>query len=142
MPLEIRRIQVWCGEIPDLLGAAAAKLEHLARAGADLQFVFTRPHPENPEAGILFLGPISGSEQIEAARTVSLAPARDLVMLYIQGPNRPGIGFELMSQLAVSGISLVNMSISAAGPRFGAYLAFSNPDEATKAVQVLAAMDV
>lgn len=141
MPLDIRRVQVWCGEIPDLLGAAAARLQMLSRAGADLQFVFTRPHPHRDEAGIIFLGPISGQEQIQAARDIGLAPALDMVMLYIQGPNRPGIGFELMSQLAVAGIALESLSISAAGPRFGAYLAFANPDELTKAVQVLATID-
>src|SRR5271165_5561774 len=115
MALEIRRVQVWSGEINDLLGAAAAKLEYFARAGADLHFVFTRPHPTKPDAGVIFLGPLSGPEQVQAARQAGLAPALDIVMLYIQGPNRPGIGFEIMSHLAVAGLALQSLSISAAG---------------------------
>ena len=43
--------------------------------------------------------------------------------------------------LAVAGIPMQGMSISAAGPHFGAYLAFSNADDASKAVQVLANLD-
>jgi hypothetical protein len=141
MPLEIRRVQVWCGEIANLLGAAATKLEHLARTGTDLQFVFTRPHPSKPEAGVIFLGPIFGQEAMKAAREAGLAAALDIVMLYIQGPNRPGMGFEIMSHLAVAGIPLQSLSISAAGDRFGAYLAFNHPDDVTRAVQVLATID-
>ena len=48
MPLRIHAVQVWSAEIPDKPGAAAAKLEQLSRAGADLEFVFTRPHPTEP----------------------------------------------------------------------------------------------
>ncbi len=142
MLLEIRKVQVWSGEITDLLGAAAALLEHLAHAGADLQFVFTRPHPRKPEAGVIFLAPISGDKQMQVAREAGLGPALDVAMLYVQGPNRPGIGYEIMSQLAVAGIVLQGLSISGAGSRFGAYLAFNNPDDASKAVQVLATLEV
>jgi hypothetical protein len=141
MALEIRRVQVWSGEITDLLGAAAAKLEHIARTGANLHFVFTRPHPSRPEAGVIFLGPISGPDQVNAARQVGLAPALDVIMLYIQGPNRPGMGFQIMSNLAVAGVHLQSLSISSAGERFGAFLAFNNPDDVTRAVQVLATID-
>ncbi len=142
MPLEIRKVQVWSGEILDLLGAAAAKLENLTQAGVDLQFVFTRPHPTKPDAGVIFLAPISGPTQIQAARKVGLAPALDVAMLYLKGPNRTGMGYKLMSHLAVAGIPLQGLSISAAGDSFGAYMAFNNPDDATKAVQVLALLDV
>ena len=36
MPLRIRRVQVWSGEISDRPGAAAAKLAYLSKAGADV----------------------------------------------------------------------------------------------------------
>src|SRR5436190_18975701 len=72
MALDIRRVQVWSGEISDRPGAAAAKLEHLARAGADLECVFTRPHPTRPEGGLLYLAPIAGPEQTQAARAADL----------------------------------------------------------------------
>jgi hypothetical protein len=138
MPLQIHKVQVWSGEIPDRPGAAAAKLELLARAGADLEFIFTRPHPTKPDTSILFLAPISGPEQIQAARAANLGPALDVAMLWVEGENRPGMGFELMSHLAVAGINLRGLSVSAVGNRFAAYLAFDNPDIATQALQLLA----
>jgi hypothetical protein len=138
MALQIHKIQAWSGEIPDRPGAAAATLERLARAGADLEFVFTRPHPRKPDTTVIFLAPITGPEQIEAARQAGLGPALDVAMLVIEGTNRAGIGYELMSHLAVAGINLRGLSISALGPRFAAYLAFDCPDTATTAVQLLA----
>jgi hypothetical protein len=72
------------------------------------------------------------------AREVGLAPASDVAMLAVTGDNRTGIGYELMSQLAVAGINLRGLSISALGDRFAAYLAFDNADTATLALRLLA----
>jgi hypothetical protein len=138
MALQIRKIQVWSSEIPDRPGAAAGKLELLARAGADLEFVFTRPHPSRPDTGMLFVAPITGPEQIQAARAAGLAPAVDVAMLSIEGENRPGIGYDIMSRLAVAGLNLRGLSISTVGHQFAAYLAFDNADTSAAAVQVLA----
>ena len=54
MAFSIHKVQVWSGELSNRPGAAAAKLEFLARAGADLEFVFSRPHSSKPETDILF----------------------------------------------------------------------------------------
>jgi predicted amino acid-binding ACT domain protein len=140
MTLSIRRIQVWSGEIPDRPGAAVAKLERLARAGANLEFVFTRPHRSKPDMSVLFIAPITGPEQIAAARAAELGPATDVAMLCVEGSDRAGIGYDLMSRLAVAGINLRGVSISAIGGRFSAYLAFDNADVAALAVQVLATL--
>jgi hypothetical protein len=137
MPLRIHAVQVWSAEIPDQPGAAAAKLEQLSRAGADLEFVFTRPHPTEPGTGVIFLAPIVGPEQVTAAREAGLAPARDIAMLCVEGDNRPGLGFEMMSRLAVAGINLRGLSISTVGERAAAYLAFDSPDNAALARQIL-----
>jgi hypothetical protein len=138
MTLQMHKVQVWSGEIPDRPGAAAAKLEMLAHAGADLEFVFTRPHHKHPETSIIFLAPISGPEQIKAARAAGLAPALDIAMLCVEGKNRVGIGYDIMSHLAIAGINLRGLSISSLGDRFVAYLAFDSPDTATQAIQILA----
>jgi len=141
MSLQIRKVQVWSGEIPDRPGAAAASLQRLARAGADLEFVFTRPKPNNPDSTVIFLAPITGPEQIQAARASGLGPAVDVAMLSVEGQNRSGIGYDIMSRLAVAGINLRGISISSLGDRFAAYLAFDNPDVATMALQILATLD-
>jgi hypothetical protein len=140
MTLSIRKIQVWSGEIPDRPGAAAAKLERLAGAGANLEFVFTRPHRQKADMSVLFIAPIVGTDQAQAARGVGLGPAMDVAMLCVEGADRAGIGYDLMSRLAVAGINLRGASISAMSGRFIAYLAFDNADIAALAVQVLATL--
>jgi predicted amino acid-binding ACT domain protein len=140
MAFQMHRVQVWSGEISDRAGAAAAKLELLARVGANLEFVFTRPHPKKPETSIIFLAPIAGAEQIQAARVADLAPALDVTMLCVEGDDRPGMGYEIMSRLAVAGINLRGLSLSCVSNRFAAYLAFDNADTATQATQILATL--
>jgi hypothetical protein len=142
MPFQIRRVQVWSGEISDRPGAAAAKLAHLARAGTDLEFIFTRPNPQKSGTGVLFLAPITGPEQMQAARASGLGPALDVAMLCVEGENQAGIGYQIMSGLAVAGINLRGISISCLGQRFAAYLAFDDADTAALGLQVLAALDV
>src|SRR5262245_53505462 len=139
MAINIHRVQVWTGEIPDRPGSAAAKLEVLARAGINLEYVFTRPHPAKPDTGLIFLAPIKGPEQTKAARAAGLAPALDVAMLCVEGEQRPGIGYALMSQLAIAGINLRGLSVSVLGDRFVAYLAFDDADTAGLAVRILAA---
>ena len=141
MSLQIRKVQVWSAEIPDRPGAAAASLERLARSGVDLEFVFTRPNPRKPDTTVIFLAPITGTEQTQAARASGLAPALDVAMLSVEGTNRAGIGYDIMSHLAVAGINLRGISISSVADRFAAYLAFDNPDVATMALQILAMLD-
>lgn len=140
MGFKVEKVQVWSGQVSDRPGEAAGKLEILARAGADLEFVFTKPQKNDPEASILFLAPIKGEEQAQAARSVGLAPEVDIVMLCVEGDDRPGLGCDLMSALAVANINLRGLSISAVGDRFAAYLAFDSPESARMARQVLANM--
>lgn len=140
MALRIHRVQVWSGEIPDKPGAAAAMLERLTHAGADLEFLMTRPQRGKPDVGVLFLAPVQGAQQIEAAQKAGLSPARDVAMLCVESENRPGIGAQVMGLLAVAGINLRGISISTVAERMVAYLAFDNEDSACQAIQVLATL--
>lgn len=137
MALSIRRVQVWCGEISDRPGAAAAKLANLAQSGADLEFIFTRPNPLKPQTSVIFLAPITGPDQIQAARAAQLGPSLDTFMICVEGKNKAGIGYALMSNLAIAGLNLRGISISSINDRFVAYLAFDNLDVLTQAVQLL-----
>lgn len=141
MPLQIRRIQAWCGEIPDRPGAAAAKLAYLNDAGAELEFIFTRPNPNKPDTSVLFVAPVTGEEQMAAARMANLGPALDVAMLCVEGDSRHGISYEIMSKLAIAGINLRGLSVSCVGKRFAAYLAFDTIETMTMAIQILATID-
>jgi hypothetical protein len=141
MSLHMQRVQIWCGEMSDRLGAAAGKLEHLTRAGAQPGLVFSRAHPTDPDKGILYVAAITGPEQMQAAREVGLGPALDAAMLQVHGPVRPGIAVEVMSRLAVAGLCLRAMTLCIDGKAFDAYLAFDDADTATLAIQVLATLE-
>jgi hypothetical protein len=141
MTLQIRRIQAWCGEIPDRPGAAAGKLANLDEAGAELEFIFTRPNRNKPDQSVLFLAPITGPQQMEAARKAGLGPALDVAMLCVEGDTRPGISYDIMAKLAIAGINLRGLSLSCIGKRFAAYLAFDSVDTMTMAIQILATID-
>ena len=137
MPMQIRRVQVWSVEISDRPGAAAAKLAYLNQAGADLEFLFTRPNPAKPNTSVLFLAPITGPEQIQAARAAGFAPDVNVAMLCVEGENHLGMSYEIMSSLAVAGINLRGLAVSCIARRFAAYLAFDDADTAGLATLTL-----
>src|SRR5690349_813573 len=120
MSLRMHKVQVWSAVVPDRPGAAAAKLELLARAGADLEFIFTQPAPGNPDSTMIFLAPIDGPDQLEAAQLAGLTPTREIIMLCVEGENQQGLGYQIMYRLAVAGINLRSLSVSTLGSRFAA----------------------
>lgn len=140
MAFRMQKLLVWAGEIPDRPGGAAGILERLARAGADLEFVFTRPKRDDPQISNIFVAPITEPEHIQAARAAGLTPSRDTYMLRVEGDNRPGLGFEIMSRVAVAGINLRGLSCSTLEHRFASYLAFDSADDLTTAIQLLATL--
>jgi hypothetical protein len=140
MSLRVHRVQVWSGEIPDRPGAAAAMLECLTHVGADFEYLITRPHPSKSGVSVLFLAPVREGPQTEAAQAAGLTPARDVTMLCVESDNRPGIGAQIMTSLAVAAINLRGISISTLGDRMTAYLGFDSEDSARLAVQVLATL--
>jgi len=102
-------------------------------------FILSHVVPSCPACAVAGLR--AGPEQIKAARDSGLGPALDVAMLCVEGENRAGIGYQIMSCLAVAGIDLRGISISQVSHRFAAYLAFDSPDTATTAIQVLATID-
>src|SRR5262245_29793112 len=123
MPFRMQKVQVWAGDIPDRPGAAAAILERLARAGVDLEFVLTRPKRDDPQQSVIYLAPIVEPGHVQAAKDTGLAPARDVAVLCLDGDNRPGIGYDIMSRIAIAGINLRGLSVSTVERRFVTYLA-------------------
>jgi predicted amino acid-binding ACT domain protein len=142
MDFRLNRIQVWSGEIPDRAGGVAEKLEPLAEAGANLEFIWSRRLDNKPGWGSLFVAPITGPAQTKAAHTVGLHKDNDMVLLRIEGPDAPGVGHSLAACLAKAGINLRGMSMTAISGRFVAYAACDSADDTARAVQALAAFQV
>jgi predicted amino acid-binding ACT domain protein len=142
MDFRLNRVQVWTAEIPDRPGGAAAVLEPLAQAGANLEFIWTRRLEHPPGKGEIFLAPITGPAQTRAAQAAGLVKANDTVLLRIDGTDRPGVGHLLAACLARAGLNLRGMSIVAMGGQFVAYVACDSPEDTARAVQALADLKV
>lgn len=142
MDFRLNRVQVWSAEIPDEAGGAARVLSPLAEAGANLEFVWTRRMPEKPGRGLVFVAPVTGPTQTKAAHSVGLHKADDLVLLKIDGSDRPGVGHFLAACLARAGINLRAVLMTALEGRFVAYVACDSAEDTARAVQALAELKV
>ena len=66
--MKAERMDTWAVNIKDKPGGLTAKLEALAAAGVNLEFVIARRRPEKKGQGVVFVTPISGAAQCRAAR--------------------------------------------------------------------------
>ena len=137
MPYRVTRVDVWAGTVRDRPGGVAGKLEALARAGANLEFVISRRAPDKPGRGVIFLAPLKGAAQTRAARKAGLRRATNLRSLRVVGPDRKGLGAKITRSLADAGINLRGISAAALQRRTVIYFAFDNSSDANKAGRIL-----
>ena len=138
MGFKLERVHVWTGEIRDQAGGAASKLAMLSETGANLEFVFTRRQPDKPGTGILFVAPISGPNQVRAAKAAGLSETHEPIVMRVAGDNEAGLAHRLTHDWAAAGISLQGLSMAVLGGKFVGYIAFDTVADANKAAQVLA----
>jgi hypothetical protein len=137
MAYTIKKVDVWAGEIADRPGGLGATVEALSNAGADLEFLISRRAPDRPGTGVVFLTPVKGTKQKNAAQTAGLSTTDSLHSVRVEGPDRPGLGTTLTRALRDSGINLRGVSAAALGRRMVTYLAFDNAADADQAIRAL-----
>lgn len=137
MAFEINRVDVWAGDVDDRPGGLARKLESVMRSGADLDFMIVRRKPEKSGEAVLFLAPLVGDKQTEAATDGGMHKAAGLHTIRLEGPNRPGLAAGISETVAKAGISMRGLSAAAIGGRCVFYLAFETDEDAVAATQVL-----
>ena len=137
MKLKITRSEMWKATIDDRPGGAAAVLDPVARAGANLEFAFARRAPEMPGKGLLFVLPVKGKKVIAAAQAAGLATAPDMHMLRIEGGDKPGTTAAIARALAGAGINFRAFSATAVGRSFKGFLALDSAEDAARATGVL-----
>jgi hypothetical protein len=137
MAVEITKVDVWAGEIQDRAGALAEKLEAVAKAGANLEFVIARRAPEKPGHGVVFVAPLKGAAQTKAAQQAGLAKTDSLHSLRLAGPDKAGFGATMTRAVAQAGINLRGLSAAAIGRRCVVYFAFDSDADAKAATKVL-----
>src|SRR5437016_4657351 len=96
----IKKFPVWSVEIDDVVGSTTGLYKMLADAGADIEFSLCRPIGNKEEKAILFLAPIQGKKQEDAARQAEVVLRPDVIVVQIQGPNRVAGNFRLTAALA------------------------------------------
>lgn len=135
--LTVERVDVWAAAIKDEPGGLARVLVGLREAGADLDFIVSRRAPEEPGTGIVFVTPLRGDRQIEAASTLGFNVMRSVQSVRVEGDNKPGIAAELTAKLAAAGINLRGLSAAVIGSRFIIYIGLDSAEDADKALKVL-----
>ena len=137
MSAEISRIDVWTGEIADRSGGLAEKIQAVAAAGANSEFVIARRAPDNPGCGLVFMAPLESASQREAAKAAGLAKAANVHTLRVESPNEPGLGAKITRAVADAGINMRGLSGTALGRSCAIYLAFDTNADANEATRVL-----
>ena len=133
----VRGMDVWVASLMDRPGALAEKLTSLKDAGADLEFIIARRSPDQPGAGVVFVSPLRGDQEVAAAVEAGFNVSRNLHGVRVEGPDRPGLASDLTMSLAAEGISLRGFSAAVAGTRFICYLALDSLTDKDRAIEIL-----
>jgi hypothetical protein len=137
MKLNVTTVDVWAASMEDRVGSLAEKLAALNAAGANLEFVIARRAPEQPGKGVVFVTPVTGAKQVEAAEATGFLRTGSLHSVRVAGADKPGLGAQMGKALAAAGINLRGLSAAAIGTKFVCYLALDTPEDAQKATEVL-----
>jgi hypothetical protein len=137
MELIVERVNVWAASIPDEPGGLARMIAGLREAGADLDFCIARRAPEKPGTGVVFVTPLRGDREIEAASILGFNVTKSLQSVRVEGENAPGIASILTEKIAAVGINLHSFSGAVIGTRFILYIALDNDEDADKVCEIL-----
>jgi ACT domain-containing protein len=130
--LIVEHAETYAAKIKDAPGALANKLTALAEAGADLELIISRRAPDEPGAGVVFVTPLRGDQEIQAATVSGFSVSNGMHSVRIEGENKPGIAAELAGKIGESGINLRGFSAAVIGTKFVVYLALDTPEDAHK----------
>lgn len=138
--LIVERVNVWAASIPDEPGGLAHMLAGLSEAGVDLDFCIARRAPEKPGTGVVFVTPLRGDREIQAASLLGFNVTKSLHSVRVEGANAPGVAAILTEKLAAAGINLHSFSGAVIGTRFILYIALDSDEDADKACEILRRM--
>ncbi len=137
MNLIVEQEEVWVASMDDKPGALGNKLAALADAGADLGFIIARRAPDKPGTGVVFITPLRGDREIEAATTEGFSVSRHLHSVCVAGENQPGIAAKITRMLGQAGVNLRGFSGAVIGTQFVLHLAFDTDEIARRAISLL-----
>ncbi len=134
----VEREDVWAAGVDDKAGALAAKLAALSAAGADLDFIIVRRAPEKPGTGVLFVTPLRGDREVQAAAAVGFTVTSSLHSVRVEGKNEPGIATQITKAVGDAGISMRGFSAAVLGTRYVAHISVDSAEDQEAVVKLLA----
>ena len=137
MRMDVNRVDVWAASMEDRPGGLADKLDALAQADIDLDFVNARRAPDKHGEGVVFVMPIKGPRKIRAAKKVGFEKTKSLHGIRIATGNKPGFSSELARKIADAGINLRAFSGASISNRAIFYLAFDSETDVNKALRLI-----
>lgn len=135
MSYRLSKVEVWAADIVNRPGMLARVLEALTNAGASLEFMVARRASENTSR--LFLAPLKGAKQKQAATNAGLVPAAGMHTVCICGPDRPGLGAEITRAVADQGVNLRGASAASIGGKATIYLGLASASDLEQAIKVV-----
>jgi len=135
--LIVEQVDVWAASIKNEPGSLAKVLVGLREAGADLDFILARRSTDKPGTGVVFVTPLRGDREVEAASTLGFDAVSSVKSVRVEGDNEPGVAAEVTEKIAAAKINLRGVSAAVIGPRFIIYLGFDTAKDAEKAVKIL-----
>lgn len=128
---------VWVASVEDKPGALGNKLAALAETGADLGFIIARRSPEKPGTGVVFVTPLRGDREIDAATEEGFSATSHLHSVRVEGKDEPGIAAKIAQMIGQAGLNLRGFSGAVIGTQFVVHLAFDAAETAQKAIALL-----
>ena len=128
---------VWVAGLDDKPGALANKLAALAEAGTDLGFIIARRAPDKLGTGVVFVTPLRGDREIDAATEEGFTVSTHLHSVRVEGQNEPGIAARITRKVGDAGLNLRGFSGAVIGTQYVLHLAFDTAESAQKAIRRL-----
>jgi hypothetical protein len=135
MAYTVNKIDVWTGRLKDRPGGLADKLDPIAEAGNNCEFVLARR--DKPGSGLVFLSLVRASKQSKAAEKAGLKTDPRLHALRIEGPDKPGLCARVARIVGDAGINLRGLSGVAIGKRCAIVIALDSEKDAAKAQRII-----
>jgi hypothetical protein len=132
---------VWATQLLDHPGDLGRVLTALANAGASLDCVIGRRQEEKPGTGVVFVSPIKGRKQIDAAELAGMQPAHNIGTVRVESSDKPGLGAKMCAAIADAGLNLKGVSAAVIGNKSVVYFGFDSKDDAKKAAKALKGLD-
>ena len=136
MALKVSKADVWAVTIDDRPGGAAAKLEALSKAGANLEMLLARRTAEQPGKGVMFVTPLKG-KAAKAAQESGMGQPQSIYSVRIEGGDKPGLGSKIARALGDAGVSFRGMNAAAMGRKFVSYIACDSAEDQARAIAAI-----